>query len=84
MKDNLFYIVAVKDELTNTFLQPTFGDNLDSLKRIFKTQINTIPIWKDNPADFSLYMIGHFDQETGEIIPDIEKITGGYALKEGE
>lgn len=80
MKKNLFFIVAVKDELTNTFLQPTFGDNLDSLTRIFKTQINTLPIWKDNPTDFSLYQIGHFDQETGEIIPDLLKITSGHSV----
>lgn len=79
-----FLIVAVKDELTNTFLQPTFGDNIDALKRIFKTQINSLPIWKDNPADFSLYILGEFNQETGEILPRVEKITGGYALKEGE
>lgn len=79
-KENTFYIVAVKDELTNTFLQPTFGDNLDALKRIFKTQINTLPIWKDNPTDFSLYMIGYFNQESGEIIPAIEKITSGHSV----
>lgn len=84
MKENLFYIVAVKDELTNTYLQPTFGDNLDALTRIFKTQINTLPIWKDNPTDFSLYMLGHFDQETGEIIPDIKKITSGHSVRERE
>lgn len=84
MDKTLFNIVAVKDELTNTFLQPTFGENEDALKRIFKTQINTIPIWKDNPTDFSLYNIGHFDQETGEIIPDLYKIISGHTVKERE
>lgn len=77
-----FTIVAVKDELTNTFLQPTFGENEDALLRIFKTQINTIPIWKDNASDFSLYRLGYFNQETGEITSDIAKITSGHSVRE--
>lgn len=77
-----FFIVAVKDELTETFLQPTFGEDLNALIRIFKTQINTLPIWKDNPTDFSLYQLGHFDQQTGNIIPEIKKIISGHSVKE--
>lgn len=80
--NEMFYIVAVKDELTNTFLQPTYGENLDALIRIFKTQINTLPIWKDNPTDFSFYQLGHFDQETGIIIPDIKKLMSGHTVLE--
>lgn len=79
---NMFYIVAVKDELTNTFLQPTFGENLEALIRIFKTQINTLPIWKDNPTDFSLYMIGHFDQNSGIMIPELKKLMSGHTVIE--
>ena len=84
MEKQLFYIVAVKDELTNTFLQPTFGENMDALQRIFSTQINSLPIWKDNPTDFSLYMLGHFDAETGEIIPDIQKLVSGHSVRRKE
>lgn len=80
--DEMFYIVAVKDELTETFLQPTFGENLEALQRIFKTQINTLPIWKDNPTDFSLYLLGHFDQKSGIIIPEMKKIISGHTVKE--
>lgn len=77
-----FNIYAVKDELTQKFLQPTFGENEDAVIRIFKTQINTLPIWKDNPTDFSLYQIGEFVEETGEIIPTYHKITSGQTVKE--
>lgn len=80
--NEMFNIVAVKDELTQTFLQPTFGENLDALIRIFKTQINTLPIWKDNPTDFSLYLLGHFDQNTGIIKPELKKIISGNSVKE--
>ena len=79
-KEELFEVVAVKDELTNTFLQPTFGDSEEALKRIFRTQINTIPIWKENASDYSLYRLAWFDQETGELYPDIEKLASGHAV----
>lgn len=75
-----FYIISVKDELTGTFLQPTFGENIDALKRIFTTQINTIAIWKENASDFSLYQLGYFDQETGEIIPEVIKLVSGHSV----
>lgn len=84
MEKDLFFIVAVKDEMTNTFLQPFFGENLDALQRIFSTQINTIPIWKENPSDFSLYKLGYFDQETGEIIPDTLKLCSGHSVRRKE
>lgn len=80
--NDMFFIVAVKDELTQTFLQPTFGENLDALTRIFKTQINTLPIWKDNPTDFSLYLLGHFDSNKGIIIPELKKLISGHSVKE--
>ena len=79
--ENTFYVVAVKDELTQTFMNPTFGDNLDALKRIFFTQIKTVPIWRENPTDFSLYLLGTFNQSTGELNSHIEKITSGYINK---
>lgn len=77
-----FYVVSVKDELTGEFLQPTFGEDIESLKRIFKTQINTIPIWRENPSDFSFYLLGYFNQETGTLTPHIEKIASGHSVIE--
>ena len=79
-------IYAVKDELTNTFLQPTFAENDLEITRIFAYQINNTPIWKDNPSDYSLYKLGTFNEETGEIKSKIEKLTGGRAVwkKEGK
>lgn len=80
MEKTIIYVVAVKDELTGTFMQPTYGENLDALKRIFATQVNTIAIWKENPTDFSLYKLGTFDQETGVMISDIEKMSSGLSV----
>lgn len=79
---SVFYVVAVKDELTQAYLQPTFGQSIDELKRIFQTQIKTVPIWRENPSDFSLYLLGTFNQETGVFISCIEKIMSGYIAKQ--
>lgn len=81
LKNGEFYICAVKDELTGKFLQPTFGEDLEAIKRTFSYQINNIPIWKDNASDFSLYKIGLFSEVSGMIIPDLEKIISGHSVR---
>ena len=73
-------IYSVKDELSNEFMQPALISNDDLAKRQFKTQVNTITLWKENASDYSLYKIGSFNNETGEIIPKIEKIAGGRSV----
>ena len=73
-------IYAVKDELTDTFLQPLFHESDLEVTRIFAYQINNTPIWKDNPADFSLYKLGKFNEETGEIESKVQRMTGGRAV----
>lgn len=81
----VFKVVAVKDELTNNFLQPTFIESIEESERLFAYQINTIGLWKENPEDYSLYHIGSYDQETGSIIGiNPVKIVGGRAVKKQE
>lgn len=79
---NKFFVVAVKDELTGTFLQPNFGESIAALERIFKYQINSIDLWRSNASDYTLYKLGVFDQETGEITPTIERLVNGRACLE--
>ena len=74
---------AVKDELANRFLSPVLMSNENEAKRQFKSQVNNIQIWKDNPSDFSLYCLGSFNEETGEIWYKPEKIIGGRSLIDG-
>lgn len=78
-------IYAVKDELTNTFLQPVFVEKENEIMRIFTYQINNTPIWKDNASDFSLFYLGTFDSESGTIIGDIpKKIISGHTVRRKE
>lgn len=79
---NNFFIVAVKDELTNSFLQPTFGETIAELERIFKYQVNNIDLWRCNSSDYTLYKLGVFNQETGEIKTCLERLVNGRAVLE--
>lgn len=71
---------AVKDELANRFLAPTLMSSEAEAKRQFKSQINNIPMWKDNPSDFSLFALGEFNDETGELTSKVEKLAGGRSV----
>lgn len=81
----VFKVVAVKDELTNSFLQPTFIESIEEAERLFAYQINNIGIWKENPEDYSLYHIGSYDQETGSLIGiNPVKVAGGRSVRKKE
>ena len=71
---------AVKDELSQMFLTPALFSSEEEAKRAFKTQINTITLWKENSSDFSLYRVGTWNTETGELTSKIEKIINGRSV----
>lgn len=73
-------LYSVKDELTQTYLQPAYFNSEAEAKRMFKTQINNIDLWKDNSSDYSLYKVGTWDNETGTLIPIQEKIINGRSV----
>lgn len=70
-----FIIVSVKDKLTGECMQPVFVHNADEAKRLFKYQLETTPLWKDNPEQFELYDLGLFDTSSGNIIGNDEKFS---------
>lgn len=81
LKPDEFYVISVKDELTGKFLNPAFAESLEAAKRLFAYQVNNTPVWKDNPSDFSLYHIGYFNQKSGMIIPEMNKLISGHAIR---
>lgn len=80
----IFNMYAVKDEMTNKFMNPMFieqEDGADNLAiRQFKSNLNNIPLWKDNPNDFSLYLVGTFDDENGAAATPITKVVSGRSV----
>ena len=77
-------IIGVRDELTGAFFQPNFfkGEKAkEQALRLFETQVNDNPIWKNNPNDFGLYQLGEFNEETGEIKnKKIDKLASGSSV----
>lgn len=82
-----FKMYSVKDELTGKFMNPMFVEEselADSLAiRNFKTNVNDIKLWKDNPNDYSLYLVGKFDDESGAESTALEKIASGRSVLNG-
>ena len=79
-----YKMYSVKDEMTGKFMSPMFteeGEMSDSLAtREFRSHMNTIQLWKNNPNDYSLYFVGIFDDETGAESVPLEKIISGRSL----
>lgn len=71
---------AVKDLMTNRFMTPALSDTDETAIRQFRSNINHINLWKDNPQDFDLWKLGTYDDETGEIIYNPEKIANGRSV----
>lgn len=90
MSDFLMY--SVKDEMTGKFMNPMFvecadTDELDSVEtsdrlaiRSFKSNLNNIQLWKDNPNDYSLYRVGKFDDELGAASVVNIKVASGRSV----
>lgn len=80
----LYNMYSVKDELNGKFMNPMFVENNDSADsmatRQFKSNVNDISLWRNNPNDFSLYLVGMFDDEEGVIVTPIKKVVSGRSV----
>lgn len=79
-----YKMYSVKDELTQKYMNPLFieeSEIADQLaERQFKSQVNNIQLWKDNPNDYSLYCVGVFDDENGAEASALIKICSGRSV----
>lgn len=70
--------------MTNKFMTPLFVEESENADRIatrqFQSNLNDIPLWKNNPNDFSLYKVGIFNDEEGAAATVIEKIISGRSV----
>lgn len=75
---------SVKDELTGKFMSPMFVEESEISEkeaiRQFKSNLNNIKLWKDNPSDFSLWYVGRFDDENGTDAVVVYKIISGRSV----
>lgn len=77
----IYNFYAVKDELVGKYLAPVMMMTDEEAMRQFKTQVNTIPLWKENPSDWGLYKIGQFNDANGDLIlSPMEKLASGRSV----
>lgn len=84
VENNDVRVYSIKDNLVGRYMAPFYAESDEEAIRFFKTQINTIPLWKNNANDFELYHLGNFDQKNG-LYYNIEencKIIDGKSVKE--
>lgn len=66
-------VVSIKDVKALTFLAPQTFANTDVAKRAVSQAISSPgSVLHDYPEDFELYVIGSFDDTTGEIVKDFK------------
>lgn len=79
-----YKMYSVKDELTGKFMSPMFTEDLETSDkeaiRQFKSNVNNIKLWKDNPNDYSLWLVGRFDDKSGAETVAVEKIIDGRSI----
>lgn len=82
-----YSMYSVKDELNGKFMNPMFVEEGEyaeaSAIRQFKSNVNNIQLWKDNADDFSLYLVGSFDDETGASSTPLNKVASGRSVLNG-
>ena len=75
---------SVKDELTGKFMNPMFVQESETADREatrnFSSNVNDIALWRNNPNDYALYLVGKFDDEAGAMSVALNKIVSGRSV----
>lgn len=76
-------ILSVRDNLANRYGKPFFIANEAEGMRLFKMTVNDPKndLIYNNPEDFELWKLGYFDERSGKITFDPEKLADGKAVK---
>lgn len=70
MNMNLYAVRDVK----STFMSPVVGSNDAQAMRAFRAGMRSVPEFDVAPADFELFRIGVYDNESGLISPTIPPV----------
>lgn len=70
-------MISIKDKVTGEFLSPIYVHNQEEAARIFKYQLSTTDLWKENAEQFEMYEMAVLDTTTGNLIAiEPDKTTG--------
>lgn len=80
-------VYSVLDTKVGTFAQPFFQMTDAAMIRSFSDAVNDErrgEMWYKHPEDFSLYQVGVFDDQTGELMPvQLRNVVTASALASG-
>lgn len=82
---NQYY--AIRDNLSEMYMTPVLFQNENVALRWFSGVVNQKDqneVIYNNPADFELWKLGIYDNNTGDLVPMLEKIATGLSVKKGE
>lgn len=79
-------IVAVEDNLAKKFGAPFVCESDEEALRLFKMTVNDKrnDLIYNNPEDYALWSLGEYDERTGLIIPEPNKIADAKSVKKEE
>lgn len=69
----IYVVCSVRDVVANTYGRPFFTSSKAVAHRSFADEINRPPrpgeesLLQDHPADFELYTLGEYDDQTGHV-----------------
>lgn len=78
---------AIRDNLANAFMTPVLFDNENVALRWFTDVVNSKEenqVIYNNPQDFELWKLGAFDNISGNIVGNLDKLATGLSVKKGE
>lgn len=67
------YLYAVRD-VKSTYMSPVVGSNDAQAMRSFRAGMRTVPEFDVAPADFELYRIGEYNNDSGLLNPTIPPV----------
>lgn len=79
----IFNLYSIKDELSG-YGAPVPIETEEESKRYFRLQQETSPMIKNNPGDFSIWHVGTFESDTGEITATVPNLVERGLIKNGE
>lgn len=66
-------LYAVRD-VKSTYMSPVVGNNDAQAMRSFRAGMRAVPEFEVAPADFELYRIGEYNNESGLITPTVPPV----------
>jgi len=72
------HLIAVRDDATESYMNPFVVAHLGMAIRSFMDELKAEDsVIGKHPKDYDLYRLGTFDQETGELTSEQERIARG-------